>query len=628
MKIKLFCLILISVLGFHLTSYAQEIRSGTRSNRQTNVKEAISYVVITSSNNNVFFNHYSIFRKVKTAKADTLLTVDLNFDKTNNSIKINHFDWVTNQYNSETILFQPLSAQIRKSTVMPIYCVKNYKFNDTLLSMTKDDNASILFTIADTISPSIFLHQFTTIDGNYRFDLDKFRKSYLNPHLSHSKNYWEWYNSVLLTSNREIAKKQKSLDSAYRAKYAALQIDINQELLKIKDDKDSLLSTLSEKQQSFKLQDTIASEKAQELFTHRMDKLFSEYLSETHCINAEIAGTYKFYVNPNQSINIIKQPPVFLTNWWCAQQFDRIDTLVKHIQLENTVISVCDDDPYLVIYKNHLNRSNNLMRDITNMKFKADSVFKPTLNSAQSELKDFCNKKVSLTTAYTYPFKYTSKSEWKKWMVRNKKFIDSEKNLIDNQKNIDQFTKLYPKVKNGKYNVRMNTTLVNDKTYGPDIDSVSLKYKFRTRVGFSIGTFAPEGQITAGGDTTSGEIFIWNVSFIYHHIGLFAGSTSSYGKSAMPQSKDNHTAVTYLKNYSEGGILISPGKFLYFKLGVAKYSTINKNESGTLINESKSIINPLAGISLMFPVFQLEGGYNFALKYPYVMAGFNIPINF
>jgi hypothetical protein len=176
--------------------------------------------------------------------------------------------------------------------------------------------------------------------------------------------------------------------------------------------------------------------------------------------------------------------------------------------------------------------------------------------------------------------------------------------------------------------VRLNTTILNNRTYGPDLDSVNLKYKYWTRIGLSVGTFiSNDGKFTTGIDASTGEIFFWNLSLIYHHIGVFGGSHSSYGKSALPQS-DADSIITYLKNYTEAGLYVAPGKFFYFKLGLAKYTTNNKNNAGNAINESKSIMMPIVGGSLMFPVFQLEGGYNFALKYPYVMAGFNIPINF
>ena len=106
--------------------------------------------------------------------------VYLNFNKDNNTIEIRQTDKLTGKSKSETIKFNVLSYLTKPSVAKAIYCVKDYLFNDTLLSMTKDNNATILFTIADTTNPQIFLHQLVSIDGNYKFDLDKFRKSYLN----------------------------------------------------------------------------------------------------------------------------------------------------------------------------------------------------------------------------------------------------------------------------------------------------------------------------------------------------------------------------------------------------------------------------------------------------------------
>jgi hypothetical protein len=617
-----------SFFFFSNRSNAQDIYTGTRKNLQTNVAEAVYYTYSFSSKQNIYFNQFSIFRKLKASKIDTIYSVDFNFDRTNNSIKISQFDGITNEFNSKTINFQPLSSFIKKSNVKPIYCVKNYIFNDTTLSLSKDNNASLLFTIVDTINPSIRLNQLISIDGNYKFDLDKLRKSDLTVHMSHSRDYWEWYrhakDSIFIIQENAKNDAIRKRDSINKAKIFGLQEKIYLEILKINSDKDSLIRILNQKQQSIKIIDTTANEESQGLFTHQMDKFFSEYLSETQCSNIELTGSYKFYVNPNQSISIIKQPSDFLTSWWCTQQFAKIDTLIKHIPLENEVVPICTDDPYNIISKNHLLRCQQLQQAIVELHYKSDSIFKPALTKVQLEVKDLCDKKIPMTTTYTYPFKYVSTSEWEKWSLRNKKIHKSGKELIPENKNIDQFHSQYPKAKQGKYEVRLNTTILNNITYGPDLDSANMKYKYWTRLGLSVGTFAPKGKFMVGNDTTAGEIFYWNLSLIYHHIGVFGGTKTTFGTNAFPSDTN---AIKYLNNYFEGGVYVAPGKYFYFKLGLAKYNTINKNKYDNAINESESVIMPIVGGSLMFPVFQIEGGYNFALKCPYLMAGFNIPLN-
>ena len=98
MKIKLFCIALFAVSCFSLRTIAQETYAGTRKNLQTNVIDAISYTNTTFSKQNVFYNRFSIFLKSKSSKADTIYVVDVNFDRSDNSIAIVQFDKQANQY--------------------------------------------------------------------------------------------------------------------------------------------------------------------------------------------------------------------------------------------------------------------------------------------------------------------------------------------------------------------------------------------------------------------------------------------------------------------------------------------------------------------------------------------------
>jgi len=169
--------------------------------------------------------------------------------------------------------------------------------------------------------------------------------------------------------------------------------------------------------------------------------------------------------------------------------------------------------------------------------------------------------------------------------------------------NIAFFNKKIPDAKNGKYKVRLNTAVLNDSTIGPDLDYVQRKYKYMSHVGFNVGTFITNGKLEAGNDTYDGKLSFWNVFLIYHHYGLFGGKSFANN--------------TILDDYYEYGIYLAPGNYFYFKLGLAKYNGMNFSNK----------IQPIIGASFIFPVFQFEGGYNFSLKYPYIMIGFNIPYN-
>jgi hypothetical protein len=598
MKIKLVCVLISYALNFSLVLNAQEAYGGTRKNLQTNTLDAVFFTCSTYTSQTVFYNHYSIFQKLGASKTDTIYTVDINFDRLNNSIIISQLDKISNQSYSKTITFHPLSYTIIKTDAKPIYCIKNYIFNDTLLSVTTDNNSDILFTIADTINPLIFLHQIVSVDGKYRFDLDKFRKSYLIPHLAHARDYWQWY---------KLDSLNRARDLAFNEQKKAIQAEIDKEISMIKSDMDSLMVILNEKKKAIKLSDTIADERLQELFAKRVDKIFADYFSETRSLNTVIIGSYKLYVNADQPIRIIKKQTPEVVNNWVAERLDSIYNVIKYLPLENEKASGCTDDPFSIILKNHSARTYYLKQDLANINFPFDSAFSSTLNAVKLELTKFCEDKINITTTYTYPYKYESKSVWNKWILNSKKIMDLQDTLISNKDNIDLFNKNNLKAKKGKYDVRLNTTKLNDRVYGPNLDSVRLKYKFLTQFGISIGTFITSGSFKTVNKTYDESLYYWNLFLIYHHLGLFGGFAS--GGSVLPKS--------ILDKYYEGGIYLAPGKYFYFKMGFAKYNEFYKS----------SITRPIIGASLIFPVLQLESGYNFAFKYPYVMVGLNLPIN-
>ncbi len=231
------------------------------------------------------------------------------------------------------------------------------------------------------------------------------------------------------------------------------------------------------------------------------------------------------------------------------------------------------------------------------------------MDKADLILRSMCQEKIPITTIYNYNFKYTAKSEWQIWKSMNKRITGGNDTLITNKEMIDYFTAKYPKQKNGKYNVRLNTTILNERYYGPVIDSVNLKYKFITQIGFNAGSFFINEETTEGNISNKYGYHFYNVFLIYHHIGVFGGSIS--------RSQNWLSGMDDIK-YSEGGLYLAPGKVFYFKVGIADYQNLKLDSR---------ITKPIVGASLIFPVFQIEGGYNFAFNYPYAMAGFNIPFN-
>lgn len=618
---------IIATLIFPFLCEGQYANSGTRKNLRTEVYDSVYYTSDAYSRRNVFFTSYSIFVKSTVSKADTIINVEFSFNRDDNTLTITNSDRSTNQFNKRTIDFLPSKYPAIKSLGKPIYCVKDFLFNDTLLSATRDNNASILFTIADTITPQIFLHQIVSLDGNYRFDLDKFRSAYLSPHLAHASDYWAWFK---IDSFRRAAIDKATQDSI--AQYASLQKKINAESRAIHADREALLSTLDDKHKALRFADTVAHEASQQAFSRRMDNLFAEYLSVPRNINAVVSGSYSIRVNiadpanSNSSrLTIIRKQTPEKTHSWLTAQLDSITSVIRSLPFENENVLICSDDLYAIIPEKHRSRSLELSREIEGIGKNPDSFFKATLDSIDIELRKYCDAKVAITTVYTYDFRYKSTIEEHKWVVRNKHIKNPKtKQNIENE-NYDLFYKQYPKAKDGVYIAQLNSVSVNSGVYGPVLQNALPKYKYHTSIGFSMGALGLYSK--AEDDTKSSFDFIqyWNVSLIYHHIGVFGGAGK--GENVLINST-SHLEKTYLINYSEYGVLLAPGKNLYFKLGLASFESFRKDNIGNAIVESKEETKkPLAGISLMFPVFQLEAGYNFAVECPYVMAGFNIPIN-
>lgn len=603
MKIELFCIALFAVSCFSLRTIAQETYGGTRKNLQTNVIDAISYTTTTFSKQNIFYNRFSIFLKSKSSKADTIYVVDVNFDKSNNSIDIVQLDKQANQNLSKTIEFHPLSNQLKQSAAKPTYCVKNYIFNDTLLSVTKDNNADILFTIADTISPVILLHQIVSIDGKEKFDLDKFRKSYLTPHLSHARDYWEW-------QKKPKPKPKPPVDPTLEPRRVALKAEINIEIARINADRDSLIPALKNKLMILKLADTTANASLHQVFVRKMDDVFTEYFNKPININAGVTGSYKIYVNTDGTKRIVENfSPEKIPDCY-NKQFYAIRDVIEHLPLANEEVSICDNNIINIIKRNHSVRFDRFKSEAADLKVSLDSAFKPMLNLIDLEFKKICAEKIKMATTYNYSYQVVSGVEWQKWILKGKGITDIHDTLIRNQDNILMFYDKNINRKRGRYDVSLNTTKFNDRIFGPVLDSVKLNYKFMTYIGFNVGAFIGNEDILNNGVTKDNfSQRLWNIFIIHHHFGIFGGS--SYNQ--------NGSSANQFENYGEGGIYVAPGKCFYFKLGLAQYK-------GTGLN-AVSITKPILGGSLIFPVFQIEGGYNFALQHPYFMAGFNIPFN-
>ena len=611
MKIHFFNALVSGFLSLSISAQSQEISPGSRTNLQSKEVVTAFYTYTAFTKQNISYNQYSIFTGPDLKKADTAYVIYLNFNTEKKTIEIQQKDKQSGLSKSETLKFNALSYLIKPSAAKPIYCVKDNLFNDTLLSVSKDNNASILFTIADTTNPQIFLHQLVTLDGSYRYDLDKFRKSYLTPHISHARDYWLWYSAGMLKRQQDSLLFEKT-----KSEKMALFAMIEAENKKMDSDKDTLVARLDERWRELKMMDVNANPKSQKLFTEKMNKIFSDYFTETDSFNLQIQVQYKIRSRIDHSIEIVKKISPCLNNYfqfWFENELVRIDTAaIKHLSLENEKYALLSEDSLNAIQLKHDIRSGNLKPMLSEQKLSYDSVFSAKNTALSNELKLY-PAKVEISTVYEYTFNYKSESERQKWVLNNKKLKDQLDSIVTNAKNLAFFSNKYPKAKNGRYNVRLNSSLINNYRIGPELDYVKRKYKFASHAGVSYGTFITNEKHEQGDPTFDQKLTYWNMFLIYHRIGIFGGFSPKG-----PAVTDSVALV----NYQEGGIYLAPGNYFYFKLGVAKDTRLNAKAEG-----EKPSFMPLFGASLIFPVFHIEGGFNMALNLPYVMAGLNIPLN-
>jgi chorismate mutase len=566
---------------FSMMTSAQERLIGTRYNIKTEKSDEVFFYSSNFSREDVFFNKYFVF--ANKASKDTLYYIEINFKKGIGSIEVRQIKKGV-ILSSTDFKFNPISTGKDTSNAKPFYCFKNDRFNDTTLTLT-DKNLEVFFTIVDTSQYLIFLHQYLTHDGEYILNLDKFRNAYLTPHLIHSKIYWGWY----------FKNKADSIRSVQLYSTVALT-EIEKEKQIIKNEWDSVIAYFNKTLLKFKSLKPDANTISQARFNQQMDSIFINKLSKTYPFDIDISGKYKICAT-DSSNQIMEQSiqqtsdSLFLTYFY--RRFKSIDTSIYRLKLQKEVALLSVNDSLNAIFDRHRERKqlNPVMKNFSES---YDSVtFKPLFDSIIKDLNKY-TKKNSIPTIYSYQFNYSSKTQWQKWILNGKMITNADDEIVINDTVFNaSFHNKIPNAKNGKYNVRLNTSTNNSDKIGPEVYTVYRKYKFMTHFGINVGTFIIGKDLA---EEAKSNLY-YNLLFIRHHMGLFLGYSSSAG---------------FQTNYYEGGMYIAPGNYFYFKVGAASYN--NK-------------FNALVGGSLIVPFFQIEGGYNFVMKMPYVMVGLNFPLN-
>lgn len=235
---------------------------------------------------------------------------------------------------------------------------------------------------------------------------------------------------------------------------------------------------------------------------------------------------------------------------------------------------------------------------------------------------------VPKSTVYKIPITYTFDSKYQTW-IKYKSLLQIKNkggNIDVKNKDVkEDFYAKFKKPRNGKYSVFTHYYKALDDSLKMSIQSAKRKYIYYIHLGANIGTVFP---IKPNPTLSIGEIMPIEGFLIFHRIGFFGG----YGLQFTQPYKNEVLDGNYYENvkYFHGGLYIGLAQYFYIKVGYAQlnYSNVEYNNDFE-INREKDLkrYGFLAGFSLVFPVVQFEGGYNYTLRSPYVSGGLNIPIN-
>jgi hypothetical protein len=558
---KSILLLFILVFCLSFLGKAQKFDKGTLYYNKAKITDTVFYKDEHNLSEYTFKNKYWISQNKD--GSDTMYIVEINFDQLNSNIEIIETNKQYLQKYKRTIAFENKYNCFR--SIKPICCVKNDVFNDSSIVLT-EKNDDILFTFVDT-NGTIYLHQYKTSDGTCNFTLDRFRISYLKPHLARAAEYWGCFKNHVQDSTKRI-NIEKNITRA----------ELSKCFRNLENTRDSI-STIVE----------LANKRLQKSFSAKMDSIMVTYLRKGYNENISDVVKYDIRVELDKSVKVLNidtsnyfpnKPP------WYKSIREQIPRHFSEVTGVNEKIPLYTNNPLTSIKQKHQNRC--LQEGISDT-----SVFTDLLDSAQKKLEEF-PKQIEVPTLYTYTFAYNQRLEMKKWNLINDYIYERHtKNEPVNPAFIEMVHKQYPKKPNGRYIVGVKNALINNshQVFDESIGTIKRQYKYMTHIGAGFGMML---------DKDFNKTYL-DLMFIRHWYGAFAGFSVWGG----------------MKQYFEVGGYAGPCNYVYFKLGIA-YKNYTGNDAATSV---------LGGVSLVFPVVHLEGGYNLATKSPYVMLGVNFPKN-
>lgn len=256
--------------------------------------------------------------------------------------------------------------------------------------------------------------------------------------------------------------------------------------------------------------------------------------------------------------------------------------------------------------------------------------FEEVLSIAENRFKTIEKNIKTKNTVYEIPIKYNFSNKTDTWISYNDNLsmkVNGNKIKVTSQNLRDDFYSRIEGKKNAKFTVNASYHNILDDSLSMSINDVKRRYTFYTHIGVSAGLVFPINDDLFNFEQT--ELITYNAFIIFHRIGFFGGSVYR-NESAIRKNNFNGRYLDDIKLYVEGGIYLGLSQYLYLKAGYTHLNSSFKDYTDSiLVRNVDAQVNHgfIAGLSFIFPVFHLEGGYNYGFRSPYVSAGFNIPIN-
>jgi hypothetical protein len=488
-------------------------------------------------------------------------------------------------------------------------------FNDTLIDENR--NYSLLFTIPEPDSPYVQLNVFFDSVSGTVYKPYPVRARYLQSHLKASRAYSESINHAM----KEPEKLVPTIDTQ-----AVLALE-NKMVGRVYTFVDSLRNAFAIQSRVIKM----PSDENGVLFKKTINRLIDNHIDDLRCTDGGLTSTIFVQVDTSGKVAFTTAGEKSVYDSVDSKKTNPYRRLFKKVFINDIATEkfpvyseVLKSDPQMhVLYDN-----NEACKKIDS----SLSLFAGTFALCRTKLHELDSVEYKSPTLYSYIFSYTSSTSEAKWKLNSKgkltEISPSAGKVIDSELS-NQFLSKLKKKRAGRYFIHKCDFEYNGGEKITSIDSVKLRYKYYTNIGVSLSTFIPVG-ISNNFTFNSFEFLGFDFLVTYHHIGFFIGS-ALYNTSSKPDitNRTNLTVIYGKPIYAQTGLYLGTCNYLYLKAGVSLLNTdrIVIDQSGASTTSlSSTYIGFTGGVSLIFPIVHIEGGFNTIFMAPYASIGLNIPL--